>query len=134
VKCNGKTTARPGLKGSFSEEELNTLEVAILSFLALSQANCHKEIKDNIISVVQNIVQNVGVERSLKDAASFWRRMQGRLASHLDLDTESNIEMRRQFWMRYPNISLWYDGWEKFVLSRGFATKSDDGSVTSRRI
>jgi hypothetical protein len=49
-------------KGTFSDKELNTLEVAILSFLALLQADCHKEKKrDNIISV----------GRKLKDAVSF---------------------------------------------------------------
>jgi hypothetical protein len=55
--------------------------------------------------------------------------MQVRLASHLDLDAESVVEMRRQFWMTYPNLALWYDGWEDFVLSKGFVSKSDDGSV-----
>jgi hypothetical protein len=62
-------------------------------------------------------------------AASFWRRMQGRLAAHLDLDAEPVIRLRRQFWTTYPNLTLWYDGWEEFVLSKGFAMKNADGLV-----
>lgn len=56
-KRNGNTVCRSGPKGSISDEELNTLEVVILSFLSLLQADFHEEKRrDNIISVVQQIV------------------------------------------------------------------------------
>jgi hypothetical protein len=55
--------------------------------------------------------------------------MQGRLASNISLDKESLIELRRQIWTTYSNLSTWYNGWEKFVLDRAFASRSEDGSV-----
>jgi hypothetical protein len=55
--------------------------------------------------------------------------MQGRLAQFLNLDKECLIEMRRQFWTTYPNINLWYDGWEAFLLEKKFAVKQTDGTV-----
>ncbi len=123
LKRNGNTVSKPGSKGTFSEKDLNTREVAILSFLALLQANFHKKKKtDNIISVVQKIVRKLGNGRKLNDAASFWHRMQGSLVVHLDLDAESVIKIRHQFWAIYPNISLWYDVWEEFVFRKGLHT------------
>ncbi len=127
---NRVTTTRSGQKGKFTEEELKALEVSILTYLALSQANCSAEKKrDNIITILQGIVRNLGEEKRLACTASFWQWMQGRLAAHLDLDAESVIELTRQFWTTYPNLMLWYDGWEEFVLSKGFAVENPDGSV-----
>ncbi len=60
--------------------------------------------------------------------------MQGRLAAHLDLDAESVVELRRQFWTTYPNLTVWYDGWEDFALSKGYATKIHDGSVVYSKL
>jgi hypothetical protein len=45
--------------------------------------------------------------------------MKARIAHHLILDAESITEMRRQLLTTYLNISLWYDGWESFVLKKG---------------
>jgi uncharacterized protein YllA (UPF0747 family) len=31
--------------------------------------------------------------------------------------------MRRQIWTTYTNLNDWYDSWEKFLVSHGFATE-----------
>jgi hypothetical protein len=33
------------------------------------------------------------------------------------------VEMRRQIWTTYTNLNDWYDSWEKFLVSHGFATE-----------
>ena len=48
LRNNRVTTSRSGPKGKFTDAELEALEVAILSYLALSQANCSAE-KNEII-------------------------------------------------------------------------------------
>jgi hypothetical protein len=121
---------RSGPKGKFSEEEMGTLEVAVLSYVSLSQANCGKEkTSRDLMDLVQSVVRKAAEGRQLQDSRAFWRRMQGRLASNISLDKESLIELRRQIWTTYSNLSTWYDGWEKFVLDRAFASRSEDGSV-----
>lgn len=127
INRGGHSISRPGPKGKFTDDEMEALEVALLSFLALSQANCHEEkSREVIISTLQGIIQSVGQQRTLKDAGSFYRRVQRKLAAFLQLDKESIVEMRRQFWTTYPNLSLWYDGWEEFVVAKGFALKLGD--------
>ncbi len=49
LRNNRVTTSRSGPKGKFTDAELEALEVAILSYLALSQANCCAEKKNEII-------------------------------------------------------------------------------------
>jgi len=119
-----------GPKGKISEEEMGTLEVAVLSYVSLSQANCGKEkTSRDLMDLVQSVVRKAAEGRQLQDSRAFWRRMQGRLASNISLDKESLIELRRQIWTTYSNLSTWYDGWKKFVLDRAFASRSEDGSV-----
>jgi hypothetical protein len=43
VKHDQVIACRSGPKGKFSEEEMGVLEVAVLSYVSLSQANCAKE-------------------------------------------------------------------------------------------
>ncbi len=43
VKRDQVTVCRSGPKGKFSEEEMGVLEVAVLSYVLLLQANCAKE-------------------------------------------------------------------------------------------
>jgi hypothetical protein len=31
--------------------------------------------------------------------------------------------MRRQIWTTYTNLNDWYDSWEKFLVSHGFAAE-----------
>jgi len=131
VKRNDTTICRPGPKGYFSEEEIQTLEVAILSHLSLSQASCTKEKKsDDLVASIQALVTKAAQGRKLKDGRAFWRRMQGRLSSYISLDSESLIELRRQIWTTYGNLTTWFDGWEAFMVTKGFATRGEDGSVT----
>jgi hypothetical protein len=126
----GSSICRPGPKGKFTNKEMEALEVALLSFLALSQANCHKEVsRDQVISIIQGMIPNVSQQRTLKDAGSFYRRVQRRLAAFLQLDKEVIVEMRRQFWTTHPNLTLWYDGWESFVLDKGFALKNNNNEI-----
>jgi hypothetical protein len=130
VKCNDKTICRPGPKGNFSEEEIQTLEVAVLSHLSLSQASCTKEIKsEDLVAVIQALVTKAVQGRELKDGRAFWRRMQGRLSSYISLDSESLIELRRQIWTTYGNLTTWFDGWESFMVNKGFATRENDGNI-----
>jgi hypothetical protein len=130
IKSECNTVRRSGPKGKFSEEEMGTLEVAVLSYVSLSQANCGKEkTSRDLMDLVQSVVRKAAEGRQLQDSRAFWRRMQGRLASNISLDKESLIELRRQIWTTYSNLSTWYDGWEKIVLDRAFASRSEDGSV-----
>jgi hypothetical protein len=109
------TVRQSGPKGKISEEEMGTLEVAVLSYVSLSQANCGREkTSRDLMDLVQSVVRKAAEGRQLQDSRAFWRRMQGRLASNISLDS---------------NLSFWYDGWEKFVLDRAFASRSEDGSV-----
>jgi hypothetical protein len=119
--CNGRTTlSKVGQKEKFSDDELKVLESAILSYISLAQANCHEEKSDkDIIAIIQDVICKAGEKRTIKDATASWKRRKARIAHHLILDAESIIEMRWQFWTTYPNISLWYDGWESFVLEKG---------------
>jgi hypothetical protein len=116
VKRNDTTICRPGHKRYFSEKEIQTLEVAILSHLSLSQASCTKEKKSNdFVALIQALVTKAAQGRKLKDGRAFWRRMQGRLSSYISLDSESLIEMHRQIWTTYGNLTTWFDGWEAFA-------------------
>ncbi len=82
----GSSICRPGPKEKFTDEEMEALEVALLSFLALSQANCHEEVsRDQAISIIQGMIQNVSQQRTLKDAGSFYRCVQRRLAAFCNL-------------------------------------------------
>ncbi len=132
-KCvkNGKATVgRSGPKGKFTEAEMGTLEVAVLSFVALSQANCAKEQKtEDLIAAVQAVIKDAAQGRALKDPRAFWRRMQSRLAMNISTDAEALIELRRQIWTTYGNLNAWFDGWERFVLEKGFACRGTDGTV-----
>jgi hypothetical protein len=126
VKHDQVTVSRSGPKGKFSEEEMGVLEVAVLSYVSLSQANCAKEkTSRDLTDIVQSVVRKAAEGRQLRDSRAFWRRMQGRLASNISLDSESLIELRRQIWTTYGNLSTWYDGWEKFVLDRAFASRGE---------
>ena len=66
---NGKATVgRSGPKGKFTEAEMGTLEVAVLSFVALSQANCAKEQKnEDLIAAVQAVIKDAAQGRAPKD-------------------------------------------------------------------
>jgi hypothetical protein len=101
---------RSGPKGQFSEEEMGTLEVAVLSYVSLSQANCGKEkTSRDLMDLVQSVVQKAAEGRQLQDSRAFWRCMQGHLASNISLDKESLIELRWQIWTTYSNLSTWYN-------------------------
>lgn len=131
VKKDQDTISRSGPKGKFTEEEMGVLEVAVLSYVSLSQANCAKEKTcADLSDLIKSVVEKAAEGRQLQDTRAFWRRLQGRLASNISLDSESLIELRRQIWTTYGNLNAWYDGWEKFIVDKGFATKEADGTVT----
>ncbi len=133
ILCGGSSIYCPGPKGKFTDEEMEALEVTLLLFLALSQANCHEEVRRNkIISIIQGNIQKVRQQHILKDAGSFYRHVQRRLAAFLQLHKEVIVEMRPQFWMTFPNLTVWYDGWESFVLFKGFALKNDNNEIHFR--
>ncbi len=50
-------------------------------------------------------------------------------AAFLELYTEEVIELQRQIWTTHTNLSDWFDSWEAFLVSQGFATDitSEDG-------
>jgi hypothetical protein len=74
INHGGLSISYPGPKGKFTDDEMEALEVALLSFLALLQANCHEEkSREVIISTLQGIIQSVGQQRTLKDVGSFYR-------------------------------------------------------------
>ena len=105
--------------------------MAILSHLSLSQASCTKEKKfDDLVASIQTLVTKAAQGRMLKDGRAFWGRMQGRLSSYISLDSESLIELRRQIWTTYDNLTTWFDGWEAFMVTKRFAIRGEDGSIT----
>jgi hypothetical protein len=44
-------------------------------------------------------------------------------ASLLDLSKEEVVEMRRLIWTTFSNLSDWYDAWENFLTTQGFASE-----------
>jgi hypothetical protein len=130
VRHNDTTIFRPSPKGYFSEEEIQALEVAILYHSYLSQASCTKEEKsEDLFALIQALVTKVAQGRKLKDGRAFWHHMQGRLSSYISLDSESLIELNRLIWTTSGNVTTWFDGWEASMVTKGFATKGEDGSI-----
>jgi len=118
------------LRVPFTDEEFKSFRDAILSYLSLCQANLEAEKNlDDLIAVIKAITEKNSDVKKLQDARAFWRRLQIHLAPFIDLDKEALVEMRRQFWTTFSNLSQWYDGWENFLVSKDFATKEADGSV-----
>jgi hypothetical protein len=50
-------------------------------------------------------------------------------AALLDLSKEQVIEMRRLLWTTPENLNNWFDEWGLFCVSKGFATRTDQGEV-----
>jgi hypothetical protein len=48
------------------------------------------------MDLLQSLVRKAAEGRQLQDSRTFWRCMQGHLASNISLDSESIIELRRQ--------------------------------------
>ncbi len=55
-------------------------------------------------------------------------------AGLLDLSKEEVVEMRRQIWTTYINLNDWFDSWERFLVSHGFAAEITDESGTKEII
>jgi len=47
----------------------------------------------------------------------------------LQLSKEEVQEYRCIMWTTHANLSDWFDAWEAFCVSQGFATKNGDGKV-----
>jgi hypothetical protein len=72
VKKDQDTIFRSGPKGKFTEEEMGVLEVAVLSYVALSQANCAKENTcADLSDLMKSVVEKAAEGRQLQDTHAF---------------------------------------------------------------
>jgi hypothetical protein len=47
-------------------------------------------------------------------------------AALLDLSKEEVVEMKRQIWTTFSNLNDWFDAWERFLVTYGFASEIID--------
>jgi hypothetical protein len=52
----------------------------------------------------------------------------------LDLSKEEVVEMRRQIWTTYTNLNHWFDSWERFIVTYGFAADMMSKRSTKEQI
>lgn len=125
-----ETITGRGRKSVLSEDDLHAIEEALFSYIKASQMNGDDEIKDaTLIRLLTNLFRGTVHENKITDMSSFLRRIKERNADLFDVSKEMLIELRRQNWTTFSHLEKWYNGFETFCLSLGFAYKVGDEVV-----
>jgi hypothetical protein len=120
LKSKGiKTILMQGRKGEVSDEELDDVAEALVSYIAISQINGDAEVHtSDAIQILAKIYKDTHSERSLR---CIWERIKKRFPHMLNMDKELLVELRRQMWTTFDNLNEWFDAWKAFCIDCGFA-------------
>lgn len=109
-----------GPKPAIDDEEFKTISAAFCSYVALGQVNGESEKKrTDLLCVLDNLLKG----KKIYDSKTLFAKLRKNNASLLDLSKEEVVEMRRLIWTTFSNLSDWYDAWEKFLTTQGFASE-----------
>jgi len=108
----------PGPKPVMVDEEFKAISAAFCSFIAIAQVNGDAEKKrSDMIAALENLLKG----KKVYDAKTLFLKLKKANAAVLDLSKEEVVEMRRQIWTTYSNLNDWFNAWEKFLITHGFA-------------
>ncbi len=69
-------------------------------------------------------------DKKIYESGHLFNKIKVANAALLELSNEEVIELRRQIWTTHTNLNDWFDSWEVFLVSQGFATEitGEDGN------
>jgi hypothetical protein len=69
-------------------------------------------------------------DKNIYESGHLFNKITVANAALLDLSKKETIELQRQIWTTHTNLNDWFDSWEAFLVSQGFATEifSEDGT------
>ena len=115
-----------GPKPRMNQEEFDTISAAVCSYVAIGQLNGEPEKKrSDLISSMKHLLKG----NEMYNELTLFLKIKKANASSLELSKEEVVEMRRQMWTTFSNLTDWFDAWEDFALRQGFATKEGESTV-----
>jgi hypothetical protein len=96
------------------------------SYVAIGQINGYSEKKkSDLVSCLEELQKT----QKIYDSGHLFNKIRVANAALLELSKEEVIELRRQIWTTHTNLNDWFDSWEAFLVSQGFATEitGEDG-------
>ena len=115
-----------GPKRKVPQEDMDALSSALNTWLAIGQINGDPEKKtDDILRSLDQVIKAKKIVKSW----TIYQHYKRENAALLQLSKEEVQEYRRIMWTTHTNLSDWFDAWEEFCLSYGFAAKNDAGEV-----
>jgi len=115
-----------GPKRKMPKEDLDALSSALNTWLAIGQINGDPERKtEDMLRAIDEVIKNKKIVKSW----TIYQHYKKENAALLQLSKEEVQEYRRIMWTTHANLSDWFDAWEVFCVSQGFATKNSNGEV-----
>jgi hypothetical protein len=105
-----------GRPSSFTEDDLQAISNGLISWLSIAQINGDAEKKPaQIVSVLAELIKARKPD-AYGSAKWLWSKLRDINASVLNLSKQYLVELRRQMWTTFDNLSDWFDAWERYVL------------------
>ena len=106
-----------GRPSTFTDEDLQAISRGLLSWLSINQINGDAEKKPGqIISVLADLLKARKPDAHAS-ARWLWSKLRDINASVLNLSKQFLVELRRQMWTTFDNLSDWFDAWERYVTN-----------------
>ena len=126
IKEGRKKILPSGPKPQMDQEDFQNISAALMSFIAVCQVNGDPEKKSrDLVAALEAVTQGKGTS----NATTLFKKIRKENAALLDLSKEQVIEMRRLIWTTPENLNNWFEEWGLFCVSKGFATRTDQGEV-----
>jgi hypothetical protein len=122
----GVGAKRRGYEGRLSKEAFQCLVLAFESFIQINQVNTNT-FSNKQLMIIVNKVCDITSDKRIKE--TMLQRLLDATNVSLGVSIARAVEERRLLWTTYDNLSLWFEGWETFVLAYGFATLTSDKEV-----
>jgi hypothetical protein len=116
-----------GPKPWMCDEHFNNISAAMCSYVAIGQINGYSEKKkSDLVSCLEELQKT----NKIYESGRHFNKIKVANAALLALSKEEVIELRRQIWTTHTNLNDWFDSWEVFLVSQGFATEitGEDGN------
>ena len=105
-----------GRPSSFTEDDLQAISNGLISWLSIAYINGDAEKKPSqIISVLAELLK-LRKPDAHGSAKWLWSKLRDINASVLNLSKQFLVELRRQMWTTFDNLSDWFDAWERYDI------------------